>query len=330
MSVLEVINDFGFLSLPVWLWGVIGGVATAVLTCLGVRRSLSDFGLPYDRWPLLSSIVNGLLGAALVVCVLGFQSQTTPEVIPSEAGRNLRLIGHLTLLVLLMMVSVTDLRTYSILDWNCKVGILLGVSLAFLSGDTQLAHLWVDWNQEVPQLRGPYLPAWLSAHPHLHGLTWSVVGVFTGGILAWGTRWISARLLGQPALGSGDILLMGMIGAFLGWQPTLIAYVLAPVLALVIGLIIQVTSNRPAIPYGPFLALGAVVVLFCWQPIWMLEIPLTLAENPGRGSIFAMRRFFGDPVSMAITAGLSVGLLVIMLSLLRYYKSLSFVDANSE
>ncbi|TWT47048.1 Type IV leader peptidase family protein [Thalassoglobus neptunius] len=330
MSVLQAINDFGVLSFPVWLWAVMGGMATGVLTFIGVRRSLKDFGLPFDRWPLISSIANGLLGAALVVCVLGFQSQSTPEVIPSEAGRNLRLIGHLALVVLLMMISVTDLRTYSILDWNCKLGILLGTGLAFLSGDTQLAHLWVDWNQEVPQLRGPYLPEWLSAHPHLHGLVWSVVGVLTGGILAWGTRSISARLLGQPALGSGDILLMGMIGAFLGWQPTLIAYVLAPVLALVIGLIIQVTSNRPAIPYGPFLALGAVVVLIAWRSIWMLEIPLTLAENPGRGSIFAMRRFFGDPVSMAITAGLSMGLLIFMLALLRYYKSLSFVDEKSE
>lgn len=41
--------------------------------------------------------------------------------------------------------------------------------------------------------------------------------------------------LGRPAMGAGDVTLMAVIGAFLGWQATVIAFLIAPILALVLG-----------------------------------------------------------------------------------------------
>ncbi len=313
----------GVCTLPLWQFVIGSSVLFGLITLAGTRKSLQDCKLEVGNWPQLFGVACVLLSAAFVVCVLGNQSQQTPVVIPSEVGRNYRVLYHVILIALLLMITATDIKNYDVLEWTCWLGMLIGVGGAIVSGEFQLVHVWVDWNQEQPQLAGAYIPIWLDAHQHLHGLAWSFAGLMTGVAIAWLTQKVSSFVLGIPTLGTGDVFIMAMIGAFLGWQPTIIAFALAPLFALLIGGSIRAVSNRPALPYGPFLATGAITVLFAWKSIWMLEVPLTLAPNPDRDSIFALRRFFGDWVTLLMTAGLSIGLFVGLLSLLRFYKSLN-------
>jgi leader peptidase (prepilin peptidase)/N-methyltransferase len=312
----------GVFSLPLWQFTLLSSVMFGLITLIGTRKSLRDCKLEVGYWPLMFGVAGVLLSAAFVVSVLGSESQHTPVVLPSEVGRNYRVLYHLILISLLLMITATDVKNYDVLEWTCWLGMLIGIGGAFASGEFQLVHIWVNWNQEQPQLTGAYIPKWLDDHRHLHGLAWSTVGLVTGVVTAWLTQKVSSFVLRIPTLGTGDIFLMAMIGAFLGWQPTLIAFALAPLFALLFGGGIRVVSNRPALPYGPFLAAGALTVLFTWKRIWMLEVPLTLAPNPDRDSIFALRRFFGDWVTLLMTAGLSIGLFVGLLCLLRFYKSL--------
>jgi leader peptidase (prepilin peptidase)/N-methyltransferase len=242
-------------------------------------------------------------------------------VIPVEGFRQARVVYHLSLIVLLLLVASTDLRSYYILDWCCLAGIGIALIGAVVSGDFQLAHLWVDWNAEVPQLRGPHIPDWIGRHPYLHGLAWSIAGLLCGAAATWLIRAVSSRLLGMEALGAGDILLMAMVGAYLGWQATLVVLLLAPVLALGIGAVIRLRGNQAALPYGPFLALAALLTLFFWRDIWMAEFALSLHLRD-RESVFAVRRFMGDPIALILVAGLSSALLLLMLGLLRIYKTL--------
>lgn len=315
--------EIGLAQPPLSLFLVLVSIVVGIVTWWGTAYSFHCLDLPPGRWPLGFGIIGAVLSAALVVSVLQLHSQHTPVVLPSEAGRTLRLLYHLCLLSLLLMVTATDLKSYFILEWTCWLGIGIGLAGAVLSGEFQLVHVWVDWNQEQPQLRGPYIPEWLAVHPHGHGLAWSLCGIAMGVALSWGTKVISRAVLAMPTLGTGDIYLMAMIGAFLGWQPTLIAFAIAPVFALLVGGVVRAVSNQPALPYGPFLALGAIVVLFAWRPIWMSEISLTLDSQPGRDSIFALRRFFGDWLSLAATFLLAGVLFVCLLGLLRLYKSLN-------
>ena len=173
----------------------------------------------------------GLLVGGLTFACLELRVQETPEVRPSELWWRLRPVYHAVLLVLLVICTATDLRTYYILDWATLWGMAIGVTAATLAGDLQLCHVWVDWNAEVPQLRGPEFPAWLAAQPHWHGLAWSLAGLATGAGVTWLARSISSLLLGQEALGFGDVMVMGLIGSFLGWQPVLIVFLLAPLCA---------------------------------------------------------------------------------------------------
>jgi len=63
-------------------------------------------------------------------------------------------------------------------------------------------------------------------------------------------------------MGGGDVKMLAMIGAFLGWKLVLVTLVLSSVVGSVIGLIviaIRKGGMKYALPYGTFLALGALV-----------------------------------------------------------------------
>jgi prepilin signal peptidase PulO-like enzyme (type II secretory pathway) len=74
--------------------------------------------------------------------------------------------------------------------------------------------------------------------------------------------------LRREAMGFGDVTLMAMLGAFLGWQPALLIFFLAPFAGLVVGLVKFVVRRDNEIPYGPFLCLGTAFVIVYWPECW--------------------------------------------------------------
>jgi len=69
----------------------------------------------------------------------------------------------------------------------------------------------------------------------------------------------------RESMGGGDVNLLAMIGAFLGWRQALLSFLLAVVTGAGLSLILialRVLSRKDRIPFGPFLALGAVAALF--------------------------------------------------------------------
>jgi len=220
------------------------------------------------RVRLLTSIVTGGLLAAYFVAVFRLGAHATHEVRPAVFWVYGRAVGHLVLISLLITATVTDFRDYIIPDQITVPGMIAGVVLATVSGDTQLMHLWVDWNQAVPHLRGPCIPGWIAEHVHWHGFAWSIAGLLAGGGVTWLIRWLSSLVLGQESLGLGDVTLMAMIGSFLGWQPLVFVFLLAPLCAIVIGIGVRLTTGRTYIPFGPYLSAAAVLVLLGWKWVW--------------------------------------------------------------
>ena len=105
--------------------------------------------------------------------------------------------------------------------------------------------------------------------PSLHGVEskWlalgrSALGVLVGGGVLYGTGVVGDFIFRKESMGGGDIKLLAMAGSVLGWKPALIAFFLAPLLALLPGLGVLVFKRSHVIPYGPFLALALVVSLF--------------------------------------------------------------------
>lgn len=68
-------------------------------------------------------------------------------------------------------------------------------------------------------------------------------------------------------MGGGDVKLMAMVGAFMGWKLALLSFFLAPFFGAVYGIIEKIRTKESVIAYGPFLILGALVSLIKGQDI---------------------------------------------------------------
>jgi leader peptidase (prepilin peptidase)/N-methyltransferase len=105
----------------------------------------------------------------------------------------------------------------------------------------------------------------------------SLIGMICGG----GSLFLVATLyqwwFKREGMGGGDVKLLAMIGAFLGWKSVILTIVLSSLIGSITGMIIMVLKGKDfkyAIPFGPFLSLGAVVSLFYGQNIinWYLYL----------------------------------------------------------
>ena len=229
----------------------------------------------------------------------------TPEVQPSGIGRYWRLAYHLTLISLLILATAIDFDCYVIPDWITLPGTLIGVFGAALLGEAQICHLWVDWATAIPQLRCPFIPAWYDKYRFLHGFAWSIAGLTTGAGLTWLARQISSRVLGQEAMGSGDVTLMAMIGSYIGWQAVTLVFLIAPLTGITFGVLIRMVSGKTYLPYGPWLSIAAVIVLFTWSRIWEQT-----------------RLIFSDWISVAMLGAIGGFGFLVLLVLVQLYKSI--------
>lgn len=103
-------------------------------------------------------------------------------------------------------------------------------------------------------------------------LKWRLIGFLAGGLGLWLIALIGSAIMRKKAMGMGDVKLMAIIGLFLGAFPALPLVIgLSAISGSVIGTLLIATGrkNRQSpIPYGPFLAGAAVVVLLWGDPLW--------------------------------------------------------------
>lgn len=102
------------------------------------------------------------------------------------------------------------------------------------------------------------------------GIVNSVLGVLVGGGLLWFLAWVSPYIFGKEGMGLGDVKLIAMVGAFLGWKPVLLTILIGSLVGSIVGgslIAMNRLSRRQYIPFGPFLALGAVLSLLFHEPL---------------------------------------------------------------
>jgi leader peptidase (prepilin peptidase)/N-methyltransferase len=103
--------------------------------------------------------------------------------------------------------------------------------------------------------------------PWYYALAGCVLGFLVGGGMIWMIRILGTLGFGKEAMGLGDVHLLAAIGAVLGWHESVFLCIfISPFLGLAVTLVLAVVAaakKGPArvIPYGPYLAAGAVVVL---------------------------------------------------------------------
>jgi len=185
-------------------------------------------------------------------------------------GLDWRLAGYLPFLWTLLVISAIDFRHYIIPDLLSLPGI--GLGLAFGLAGTFIPSL----NLSVFGNNDPFaIWSWID----------SLLGILTGGGLIWLSAWGGEKIFKQEAMGGGDVKLAAFIGAFVGWQAVLMALFLSFLLGTLAGVPLMLlgklkkttevfegtSQDQPAkamVPFGPFLAMGAVIALLAGKTIW--------------------------------------------------------------
>ena len=147
---------------------------------------------------------------------------------------------------ILLGIAMTDAREYIIPDEFSVGGAVVGVLFALLGGA-------LGWPQ-------------------------ALLGAAVGYALLWVVAVLGARAFGRDAMGGGDVKMMAMIGAFLGWHGVLLTLFLGAFLGTLIFLPLKIAGREILVPFGIFLAIGAVATylggdaLIDWYRVTMLGI----------------------------------------------------------
>ena len=152
---------------------------------------------------------------------------------------------RLLLCAALIVLFVTDLRQRVLPDAITLPGIGVGLAAAAVVVE----------------------PAWWEA----------LLGAAAGGGLLLAVARTYALLRGEEGLGMGDVKMLAMIGAFLGWQLAFVALLLATVAGSAVGigmLALGLADRSYPLPFGSFLAAGALAAMVVGQPLiaWYLSL----------------------------------------------------------
>jgi leader peptidase (prepilin peptidase)/N-methyltransferase len=100
--------------------------------------------------------------------------------------------------------------------------------------------------------------------------TEALIGAGLGAGLLFGVAEAYLRLRKVEGLGMGDVKMMAMVGAFLGWKGVLLTLLVGSFLGSLVGLALMATqgkSLKTALPFGTFLGMAATATLFVGGPL---------------------------------------------------------------
>ncbi len=116
------------------------------------------------------------------------------------------------------------------------------------------------------------LAAIFSAYPvWMISLVGATIGAVTGGGSLWLMGFLWEKLRGVEAMGLGDVKMMAMVGAYLGWRLTILTIFIGVFSGSIIGIAVMAYQGRRnlqmMLPFGIFLGLGAIASMLIGSPV---------------------------------------------------------------
>jgi leader peptidase (prepilin peptidase)/N-methyltransferase len=229
-----------FLNVCIYRWPAEQSVIRPRSHCAGCGSAIAW----YDNIPILSWILlRGKCrkcGAPISVQypVIELATALVWTAAAIRFGLSVEAISAAIFLTLLLGIAMTDAREMVIPDQFSLGGMAIGLGLAAVPGG--------------------------------FGLISSLIGAGASYVMLWALKLGAEKAFRKPALGVGDIHMMAMIGAFLGFQGAILTVLLGSILGLAIGVPIIMRRNRlrsmsTYLPLGTFLAMGAAIA-HAWGP----------------------------------------------------------------
>lgn len=246
----------------------------------------------------ISFLFGAIVGSFLNVCIyrlpreesIVFPGSHCPYCkTPIRFYDNIPIISYIFLRGKCRYCSHSISPQYPIIEWLTALSSVLlfikyGISLNYLIYFAFVSALIVItvidlYHQIIPDVISlPGIGVGLLSSLILSNITFweSLIGIISGGgilfLVAVGYQWLFKR----EGMGGGDVKLLAMIGAFLGWKSVFLTIILSSFIGSVVGIVLIAIKGKNlkyAIPFGPFLSLGAVISLFYQNEIiyWYLR-----------------------------------------------------------
>lgn len=156
-----------------------------------------------------------------------------------------------------------------------KYGFSFQYTAAFAFAGALIVVTFIDLeHQIIPDvITLPGIPIGLALGVFAMGvpLLDAVLGIVVGGGFLYLVAVVYQLLTKREGMGGGDIKLLAMMGAFLGWKSLFFIVFISSLLGALVGVAVLMAQRkgfRAAIPYGPFLSAAAVAYLF-WGELFM-------------------------------------------------------------
>lgn len=110
-----------------------------------------------------------------------------------------------------------------------------------------------------------FLSALMNTNAGMNIFINNMLGMIVGGGIFLIITLIGGLIAGKDAMGFGDVKLMGALGLFVGWVEIIMISVIAFLLAAIVSIVILISRKKKAdeyIPFGPFIVIGALIVVF--------------------------------------------------------------------
>jgi leader peptidase (prepilin peptidase)/N-methyltransferase len=132
--------------------------------------------------------------------------------------------------------------------------LIARVALPYLMGEPHFDDLWTLMNGTLAGL-----PLWAAS------LIGALIGALVGGGSLWLMGWTWEKLRGIEAMGLGDVKMMFMVGAYLGWRLTILNIFLGVFSGSLVGIALMLRQGKRnmqmLLPFGVFLGIGAIAAL---------------------------------------------------------------------
>ena len=238
------------------------------------------------------------VGSFLNVCIHRIpesKSIVSPGSMCPRCGQTIRFYDNIPLLsYLLLRGRCRNCRTsisiryplVELLSGALAVSVVLKYGLTpeaaavygFIAVLTVITFIDIDHRIIPDVISLPGIAAFFLAARLVPSVTWkdSLIGILAGGGSLLLVAWIYHLVTRKEGMGGGDIKLLAMIGAMVGWKGVLFTIFVSSATGTVIGLIVMLVQRRNlklAVPFGPFLAFGAVAYLFVGPQViqWYLQ-----------------------------------------------------------
>jgi prepilin signal peptidase PulO-like enzyme (type II secretory pathway) len=250
VSVLPSLTRVGSNDWPLYFAGVGGGLLM-LATWTAWLRSRRRFGLVGPAEWIIMAVWGAYLILHIAVIMLAWQDGQIPTWLRGVAawrGFWTSVVGFLAGAAVIWFVR---LIAFGVL--NCKRRSVARIAVRWRAAHPVASRR----RQRRRKDRATERPGYFYA--------WNLIFAGAGRINQWKRLgpWIA-----KEGMGFGDVTLMAAIGAFLGWQPTLLVFLLAPFVALVLNLVQAILHGTRQIPFGPYLSIAVVIVVLFWDVLW--------------------------------------------------------------